>query len=926
MRETQRHQLEEDTPRAATARPGPCKETAVQRLAALEPPGPPQEAPPRSTAPAVRAPDWLPGSELQAALGMPAVQRRAAREEAGDATAAHGAAQRGVSGPGAALPFAEQLQRSFGAHQLGDVRAHTGDAARQACDELGASAYATGSDIAFASTPDLRTAAHEAAHVVQQRAGVQLLGGVGQTGDVYEQHADRVAEQVVRGESAEVTLDELAGGGGQRRAVQRNNAERDRTERAQDWDPAISGPLDAGAASSAEGDVAAIQATVALGLTDDKILRLRSALGIPARPRTGAAIDRALVQAVRARQGDGGTGVIDEPTVFAIDLGASWPHLDGAPAHYRRNPPWAGMDAELLARVRATALPRLHAEAGDLAGPPAVATLRLAQQVVNWQFLARAAEATVAWGRLSARDLRDLGVELPDTAASVEPTDGTAAPAPESEPEEAANGEGLDTTEDEEGGEDESGLAPEVRRELTDLRTEARRLGRTSSGAAASAERIGAILTRVQTLGVYNEWIRAAESAARAHMKARWTADGISAAFGEEVRPISRAAAPARATADHVGTVPGLERHTAEEARLHLEEAHVGVDTDAEGHLEERELRRGEEGWDGRVLAGGRASEVAATEEVAVAAAEIVPELERVRAQMLGWKTRLDEAFAAPERIGPVLAQLRDAQPFRIPRTLRRPWRPSLPRALAESQWATTALARQTDRQWSRALNSAAGEAQRQITLHQRYQRGSLRVTRDAVRVDFSRTGVRVNNNVGRQLGPSEMHLQVQFADAMLRFLEMVRGLGATEMWTAGFLREPISPDDTHPMGRACDITGFRFGDQLLHLRNGGRDPAGYPEGVEPRFSDWYNHRARLGGQTYSEILHALTARMATYFSRIVGPGHDSAHAAHWHVELGAGDPRGTRILALQDAPPEAAAGDEGEAADGPAEVSGEGG
>lgn len=250
-----------------------------------------------------------------------------------------------------------------------------------------------------------------------------------------------------------------------------------------------------------------------------------------------------------------------------------------------------------------------------------------------------------------------------------------------------------------------------------------------------------------------------------------------------------------------------------------------------------------------------------------------------------------------------------------------------MPRALAESQWATTALARQTDRQWSRALNAAAGEAQRQITLHQRYQRGSLRVTRDAVRVDFSRTGVRVNNNVGRQLGPSEMHLQVHLADAMLRFLEMVRGLGATEMWTAGFLREPISPDDTHPMGRACDITGFRFGDALLHLRNGGRDPAGYPEGVEPRFSDWYNHRARLGGQTYSEILHALTARMATYFSRIVGPGHDSAHAAHWHVELGAGEPRGTRILAIQDAPPEAEA--EGEASDGPvagpAEASGDG-
>jgi hypothetical protein len=48
----------------------------------------------------------------------------------------------------------------------------------------------------------LHTAAHEAAHIVQQRQGVHLKGGVGEVGDAYEQHADAVADRVVAGQSA----------------------------------------------------------------------------------------------------------------------------------------------------------------------------------------------------------------------------------------------------------------------------------------------------------------------------------------------------------------------------------------------------------------------------------------------------------------------------------------------------------------------------------------------------------------------------------------------------------------------------------------------------------------------------------------------------------------------------------------------------
>jgi hypothetical protein len=78
---------------------------------------------------------------------------------------------------------------------------------------MGAEAFATGNHVAFAGTPSLHTAAHEAAHVVQQRGGVQLKGGVGQVGDQYERHADAVADLVVRGESAEGLLGAYAPSG-----------------------------------------------------------------------------------------------------------------------------------------------------------------------------------------------------------------------------------------------------------------------------------------------------------------------------------------------------------------------------------------------------------------------------------------------------------------------------------------------------------------------------------------------------------------------------------------------------------------------------------------------------------------------------------------------------------------------------------------
>ena len=122
----------------------------------------------------------------------------------------HAVAADATRGGGAPLPYADAIQRAFGRHSIGHVQAHSGAAAESGAEALGAEAFAFGDHVAFGGAPSLHTAAHEAAHVIQQRAGVQLLGGVGAAGDRYEEHADAVANLVVRGESAEALLDELA--------------------------------------------------------------------------------------------------------------------------------------------------------------------------------------------------------------------------------------------------------------------------------------------------------------------------------------------------------------------------------------------------------------------------------------------------------------------------------------------------------------------------------------------------------------------------------------------------------------------------------------------------------------------------------------------------------------------------------------------
>ena len=116
-------------------------------------------------------------------------------------------AERGVAGAGQSMPHGDAIRRSFGPYTPA-LTAHVGGAAAGACEELGAAAYATGMQVAFGAEPDLHTAAHEAAHTVQQAGGVRFLDGAGSPGDRFEDNADQVAARVVAGEPAHDLLAE----------------------------------------------------------------------------------------------------------------------------------------------------------------------------------------------------------------------------------------------------------------------------------------------------------------------------------------------------------------------------------------------------------------------------------------------------------------------------------------------------------------------------------------------------------------------------------------------------------------------------------------------------------------------------------------------------------------------------------------------
>ncbi|MBZ0236843.1 MAG: hypothetical protein K8M05_31230, partial [Deltaproteobacteria bacterium] len=181
------------------------------------------------------------------------------------------------------------------------------------------------------------------------------------------------------------------------------------------------------------------------------------------------------------------------------------------------------------------------------------------------------------------------------------------------------------------------------------------------------------------------------------------------------------------------------------------------------------------------------------------------------------------------------------------------------------------------------------------------YEGGIVNVNRDAVYVDLHQSGVEVTNNAGNALTPGEtstrregdsdgdlsMHLDPVFARNMLRFLQAMAGQGVTRMWTAGFLRSAMSPADTHPMGMACDITGFTFSDgTIIHLRSGYPARAGHDrDDIRSGESDWFDYADHMGSRTHAEVMMGIARAMTSYFDRIIGPGANAAHMGHFHVE-----------------------------------------
>ena len=119
-------------------------------------------------------------------------------------------ARRGLKDATLPLPHGEQIQAAFGRHDVSQVRTSVGGSARTANRRMGALAFTSGDRIGFRDSPSLRLAAHEATHVVQQREGLSLPDNVGRAGDRWERHADRVADEVVSGRSAEPLLNEVA--------------------------------------------------------------------------------------------------------------------------------------------------------------------------------------------------------------------------------------------------------------------------------------------------------------------------------------------------------------------------------------------------------------------------------------------------------------------------------------------------------------------------------------------------------------------------------------------------------------------------------------------------------------------------------------------------------------------------------------------
>ncbi|MBK7074990.1 MAG: DUF4157 domain-containing protein [Myxococcales bacterium] len=924
------------------------------------------------------------------------------------------------------------MQRSFGHHDVSRVRAHVGGAAAEAAAAIGARAYATGDAVAFAEAPSLELAAHEAAHVVQQRGGVRLAGGVGATGDAYERHADEVAARVVRGESAEALLDTLAhrgAGGGP--AVQRADRNRDgiedeatlapgataeplatlegllqrstvaqlaatkaaiparlRTrapagvyalaiagavhhaaaadlgaifriasersritgdaaEARQDW-----GRYELGGAELSERDdtaIAAVARNDALGLHSRVITALWEV--VLHAPHPHPFFTRTLTDAMRAQGVP--DGVLDGASIRRLHLGEVLAAFD---RRHPRPPVLAGLtDAQVATLGAALGAPAgaiTRTETARRRGAPQV-------EVTITAAFAAAAAAWQAWhlrgtdrsptGHLTAEDLAALGVTTaaaasdaaaPDAAITAPDPDGAAAPADPRAPRVTAAQrtriEGFRTELQRVLGHYDDPPPPIPADPATHRapprgeRERINRAWRASHRAEVDAEltaRLRETLTTMETLGVA-DW-SAAQALQGADTVIAW-GRRIDAALAELVGAGGSHSADAAAAA-----------------------------TLRDGGFVVGDGRLVRSGWDARLSRDGRSPEELADTTLPALRAyrSLVESLHGAATAALaglGPRSTHDELEAARPRLRRALEAI--AHHLHLPEpaegtvdAARMPLAPP-PRLIRNSitvpRWpddpaldgAAGALRTQVAA-WDAVFRPLLGRA-RSVSIEsaeratEHYDHGIVNSNPDALYVDLHRTGVEVTNNHGNALTPDEtatrragdsdgdnsIHLDPEFALAMVQFLTTLAGMGATRMWTSGFLRGAMSYADTHPMGMACDITGFTFSDgTIIHLRSGyprrggtdaatddaARAPVDAPEpdasDTSRGHSDWFDYDHHFAGRTHAAVMMGIAAMMPSYFHRIIGPGHNAQHMAHFHVELSpSGAPRdGLRLHAV---------------------------
>jgi hypothetical protein len=858
------------------------------------------------------------------------------------------------------LPPAVQapMEASFGA-DLSAVRVHTGSAAAEAAgaDAMASGSdlhFAPG-----AWSPDsadgLALIGHELAHVVQQASGRVAPGVHGKGMDVnrdpgLEAEADDVGARAARGERVATAgrIPTMRGPTQLRRRLMAG-------EEADQW-----AAFDTGDQPLAEPDAAlgaALAANRGAGFSTAVVALLREAVGVPVRPRE---INVQFVTAVRAFQGgagrasetvtetararstgDGdvsagegapsrgitlGSGLLDPATLRALDVphhtawGLSRLASGQARAHHRRAP-WATMTAE----QRTAAIAATRAALGDGAvvveGDPANPTILIdVAAAIHWQLVARPGEPAPvrSFGAIGAADLEAMGLALAATAAvSAEDAPADGPPMPDGGPDGAPDEEATDA----------AGLTVPQRALLTELRDDldaylrertaaagaARRAGRRPRGEDAA---IGPAPTPAQATHAVDER-HDVEAIAR-----RIEELGVPGLSGPEIaRP--RGAAEHYWARQLLGLVDdviapallragsGRHRRTAAE----LEAATTRLEDD--GYLVRREVldmtardATGAVVNDGYNLRLTTAEEEAAHVTPLVIARRAVASLDELLAELAAARDHLDDAVAAArvrgapqatfDAVHQQLAADR-AEPWTVPRVMRHhgPWRPSsltAPlRATLPPREDHAGLLRHAG-EWSRALRAAHGETQEQHGRSAQYRTAANPVTRGAVIVDLHRTGVEICWNPGGTLPVAEMHLNPAFAERMVSFLTEIRSLGVARLFTAGFLRAPMSPADSHPFGRAVDITGFGLTDgREIRLRSGYPLPGSTPADVREHYarghSDWFEGGPEVGaGGAPSlgarEIMLALAVRLPGHFSTIVGPGHNAEHMNHFHCEI----------------------------------------